>query len=392
MAEKTYVGAVISDIHAGAIPAEDLLFELNEKFLSYVKSMKIIDFIVITGDLFDNKLSLNSEHTKYIFIFLKKLTELCIKKKIKLRIIKGTEFHDNKQLDILKFLSSSNCDIKIFDTVSEEYLFEDFKVLYIPEEYMSDKDEYYKPYFSQGTNAYDMIFGHGLINEVAFVAKNQESEITMNKAPIFKSEILMDICKGPIFFGHIHKSQNVKDKFYYVGSFSRWIFGEEEPKGFMICAYTPDTGKYEIQFIENTLAKRYDTMVIDYNSSFYKDDENHQIDYILTLVKNLEVDRLRIIFNIPEDYPNPLLLTNVINDVFTKYKHIKIIINNNSKEMQKKKEMEMKIKTLMTTYDFIFDKSIPTEEKLSRFVKIKFNRDIPVSLMRDYLYQKVNIE
>lgn len=392
MTEKTYVGAVISDIHAGAIPAEDLLFELNEKFLSYVKSMKIIDFIVITGDLFDNKLSLNSEHTKYIFAFLKKLIDLCIKKNIKLRIIKGTEFHDNKQLDVLKFLSTSNCDIKIFDTVAEEDLFPDMKVLYIPEEYMTDKDEYYKDYFSKGNNYYDMIFGHGLINEVAFVAKNQESEITMNKAPIFKSEVLMNLCKGPIFFGHIHKSQNVKDKFYYVGSFSRWIFGEEEPKGFMICAYTPDTGKYEIEFIENTLAKSYNTMVIDYNSSFYKDDENHQIDYILTLVKNLNVDKLRIIFNIPEDYPNPLLLTNVINDVFSKYKHIKIVINNNSKEKQKKREMEEKIKTLMTTYDFIFDKSIPTEEKLSRFIKIKFNKDISISSMRDYLYQKINVE
>lgn len=387
--EKTYVGAVISDIHAGATNAEALLNELESSFLKYLKSLKILDFVVITGDLFDNKLSLNSEHTKYIFVFLKKLIDICIKHNAKLRIIKGTEFHDNRQLDIFKVLYSSNIDLKIYDTVSTEELFPNVNVLYIPEEYMPDKDLYYKEYFK---NEYDMIFGHGLVNEVAFVAKMQESEVTMNKAPIFKSESLLDICKGPIFFGHIHKSQIIKERLFYVGSFTRWIFGEEEPKGFMMTAYTPETSKFEVEFIENKLAPTYNTIVIDYSSSFYREDEKQQIDYILTMVKKLDVDKLRIIFNIPEDYPNPTLLTNLITDIFSKYRHIKTVINNNSKEKQKKKEMEDKIKKLLTVYDFIFDKSISTEDKISRFIKIKYNKDIPVDRMRNYLYQKINIE
>lgn len=387
--EKTYVGAVISDIHAGATNAEALLNELESSFLKYLKSLKILDFVVITGDLFDNKLSLNSEHTKYIFVFLKKLIDICIKYNAKLRIIKGTEFHDNRQLDIFKVLYSSNIDLKIYDTVSTEELFPNVNVLYIPEEYMPDKDLYYKEYFK---NEYDMIFGHGLVNEVAFVAKMQESEVTMNKAPIFKSESLLDICKGPIFFGHIHKSQIIKERLFYVGSFTRWIFGEEEPKGFMMTAYTPETSKFEVEFIENKLAPTYNTIVIDYSSSFYREDEKQQIDYILTMVKKLDVDKLRIIFNIPEDYPNPTLLTNLITDIFSKYRHIKTVINNNSKEKQKKKEMEDKIKKLLTVYDFIFDKSISTEDKISRFIKIKYNKDIPVDRMRNYLYQKINIE
>ena len=320
--EKTYVGAVISDIHAGAVNAEVLLNELECSFLKYLKSLKILDFVVITGDLFDNKLSLNSEHTKYVFVFLKKLIDICVSHNAKLRIIKGTEFHDNRQLDIFKVLYSSNVDLKIYDTVSTEELFPNVNVLYIPEEYMPDKDTYYREYFSK---KYDMIFGHGLVNEVAFVAKMQESEVTMNKAPIFKSDTLLDICRGPIFFGHIHKSQIIKERLFYVGSFTRWIFGEEEPKGFMMTAYTPETSKFEVEFIENKLAPLYNTMVIDYSSSFYRNDEKQQIDYILTLVKKLKVDKLRIIFNIPEDYPNPTLLTNLINDIFSKYKNIKYI-------------------------------------------------------------------
>lgn len=387
--EKTYIGAVISDIHFGAMPAQRLFDELDKGFLKYLKSLKILDFVVIDGDLFDNKLNLNSEHVKYAFIFLRKLMEICVSHNTKLRIIKGTEFHDNKQLDVLKFFSNFNVDFKIFETVDNEELFPNFNVLYIPEEYMADKKEYYKDYFNK---EYDMIFGHGLMNEVAFVAKNQESEVTMQKAPIFKSEELLNICKGPIFFGHIHKSQCIKDSIYYVGSYSRWVYGEEEPKGFMMCGYTPHTGKFEVEFIENKLAPEYNTIIIDYNSAFYRDDADHQLDYIIRMVNNLKVDRIRIIFNIPEDYENPILLTNLINDVFSKYKNIKIIINNNSKEMKKKREMEEKIKTLLTKYDFIFNKAISPEEKLSRFIKLKYNKDISIENMRNYLYQKINFE
>lgn len=385
--EKSYVFAVISDIHFGAMPPNKLYEELEKGFLKYLKSLKILDAVLICGDLFDNKLSLNSDHVKYSFIFLKKLLEICVKHQCKLRIIKGTNFHDNNQLDILKFFANYNIDFKVFETVEKEELFPNLNVLYIPEEYIADKDEYYKEYFK---DSYDMIFGHGMMNEVAFVAKTQESEVTMQKAPIFKSEELTNICKGPVFFGHIHKPQCIKDKIYYVGSYSRWCYGEEEPKGFIMCAYTPETANYEIEFIENKNAPLYNTMIIDYNSSFYKDDENYQMDYILRMVNNLNLDRIRIIFNIPEDYPNPILLTNLINDIFAKYRHIKVIIKNNSKESIKKREMEDKVKLLLTKYDFIFDKSVSPEEKLSRFIKIKYNKDISIDNMRNYLYQKIN--
>ena len=67
----------------------------------------------------------------------------------------------------------------------------------------------------------------------------------------------------------------------------------------------------------------------NYKNSIYDEliDQNQQLDYIIRLVNNLSVERLRIIFNIPETYENPILLTNLINDVFIKYKHIKVIIN-----------------------------------------------------------------
>lgn len=387
--EKTYIGSIISDIHFGALDANRLNDELDEYYLKYLKSLKILDFCIIAGDLFDTKLSMNSEHTKYAFIFFQKLIDICKKKNTKLRIIKGTESHDNKQLEILRILNMSGCDTRIISTVESEYLFDDLKILYLPEEYMPDKDEFYKKYFDE---TYDMIFGHGLVNEVAFKASTQESETTMNNAPVFHTKKLLEICKGPIFFGHIHESMCIRDRFYYCGSFTRWAFGEETNKGSYIVAYSPDTAKYTADFIVNYGARSYATMTIDFESDFYKKDESQQIEHIVQLVANSSYDRLRIVFNIPEDYPNPLLLSNVINDVCAKYKNIKIVINNNNKEAQQKRTMETKIKQMMDTYGFIFDKGLPTEDKLSMFIKKKYNRDISIDKMREYLYQKINMD
>lgn len=384
---KTYVGVIIADIHAGAFDGKQLYNELMDGFVKYLKSLKILDFIVIAGDLFDTKISLNSEHTKYIFSFLRSVMEICIEKNTKLRILKGTESHDNQQLQVLNYLVGSNCDIKIISHVEKENLFENMKVLYIPEEYMKDKDEYYKDYMN---DEYDMIFGHGLVDEVAFCAKKQESEVTMSKAPIFQSKKLMSITKGPIFFGHIHKPQNIHDKMFYVGSYSRWVFGEEEPKGFMTVVYTPETSEFETEFIKNKLCRTFDTISIGYNSSLYTEDQEKQLKQILYLVDSSNADKLRLIFNIPEEYESPNLLISMINNIFINHNDVKIIINNNAKELRAKQEVEDKISALMTTYDFIFDKGVAPEEKLSRYIKIKYNKDISIDRMKDYLFQKIN--
>lgn len=383
--EKVYIGSIIADIHGGAIPPLQLLNELKSEYIDKLSNLAILDFVVVAGDLFDTKISLNSEHTRVVFTFLKLLINVCIEKNAKLRIIKGTESHDNKQLELLN-LMSTNCDIKIINTVTSEDLFDDMKVLYVPEEYMTDYTEYYKDYMN---DEYDMIFGHGLFNEVAFASKLQASETTMSRAPIFKSEDFINICKGPIFFGHIHKKQVINDRIYYVGSFSRWVFGEEEDKGSMIVAYTPETSNYKVDFIENKLARTFTTMIINESSTLYK-NESCDINLILNLIESVKADKVRLIFNIPKDYQNAKLLQSLIRDTFSKNPNIKIIINNNSVEDKAKKERIEKIQKLVSTYDFIFNNNIPLEEKIVKYIKIRHNRDIDISDMRDYLYQKLN--
>ena len=385
--KESYVGVIIADIHFGAQSSEKLYDELNKNFLSYINKMKILDFVIIAGDLFDSKISLNSDHVNMVFRFIKELMCICVKKCAKLRIIKGTESHDNQQLQVLRHMTASNCDFKIINTVEAEDLFENMYVLYVPEEYVKDPNEYYKEYFNR---SYDMVFGHGMFTEVAFAASYQKSEVTMNKAPVFKSKEFINICRGPIFFGHIHKSQCIKHQIYYTGSFSRWSFGEDEPKGFMMVGYTPETSAFKVEFIENKDVNDYVTMAVGDESTLYDGEPADEIHSIVNWVNSNPAYRKRLIFNIPEDYDKSGLLIQMISDVFGKHRDVKVIINNNSKEQKKKNEMDNKIQTMMKTYDFIFDKGINPEDKLSRYVKVKYNRDIPVDKMRSYLYDTIN--
>lgn len=386
MSEKVYVGSVIADIHWGAVKPQILYEELKKTILNKLEKLPVLDFIVIVGDYFDDKTSLNSVCAKYAFEFLYKLLDICLEKDAKLRIIKGTESHDNKQLELFEvFQKMDKYDFKIISTVSSEDLFDDLKVLYIPEEYIKNKDEYYKDFFDK---EYDMIFAHGLVNEVKFIATKQESESTMAKAPIFKSIELLNICKGPVFFGHIHIPQVIQDRLLYVGSISRWCFGEEQDKGFYLVTYKPEDNDFITEFIVNKWAKRYDTIVVDCNSTVFKTSANEQIDFLLKLVSSLNIDFIRLEINIPEDYPDTLLFINLINDTFNKYPNVKLKVINTNKT-KKEKEVEKKINILLEKYSFLFTKTLSYEEKISRYMKEKYNKNMSLEKLREYLYQDI---
>lgn len=375
-----YKGVMIADIHFGALPVERLYNEL-EIFLDFIEK-KSLDFIVILGDWFDKKINLNSKDAKYSTVFFERICQICIDNDIKLRIIQGTESHDNSQLEVLEILAKNKpVDFKVFYEVEEEELFPDFNVLYVPEEYINSIDEKYGKYMNK---KYDMIFGHGMIQEVKFAALIQSSETTMKKAPIFKSKMLCDMCYGPIFFGHIHTKDIFNDRLYYVGSYSRWKFGEEEDKGFYYVKYENDTKEFEAKFIVNNKAMKYDTIEIyEKESGFYKLNTENQIKYIQNLIQSFEYDFLRLQFYIPQGYENENLLINMVNESFGKYKNLKLDFKVNSK-IKSKREVEEKINLLLDKYGFIFDNKIDTYTKINKFILEKYNKDISVEKIKEY--------
>ena len=392
--ENVYIGAIISDVHVGDLDAHELYYQLKEVFIKTLKELPVLDFIVIDGDLIDKKISMNSQHATTLLNVITDIKEVIQSREniVKLRILKGTESHDKRQLEVLHSVLQG-IDYKIINEVQTENLFEDFHVLYLPEEYMEDMKAYYSPYLSDDENVeekYDMIFGHGMVKEAVFHAKSQESEITMPKAPVFETKQLIRNCKGPIFFGHIHTRQTIRKHFYYVGSFTRWSFGEEEDKGFTVVAYSPETGNYKLDFIKNKLAKEFITVEIGVESSIFNEDNIiHQVQYLKDIVSALSSDFIRLKINIPENYEESQLFTNTVTTVFSKYKNVKLKMVNNTK-LRKEKKMEETVNLLLDKYGFLFEKNISHEEKIVKYIEEKYKRQISIESIREYLYKKIN--
>lgn len=382
---RVYVGAIAADLHCGAIEAKQWFFELSEGYLSYLEGLAILDYVIIAGDYFDSKISLNGESAQYGLKFLMSLLRICEEKGSKLRIVKGTESHDNRQLEILSVIAkSTKCDVRIIENVESEWLFHDLHVLYIPEEYMSDKDEFYKEHFSE---KYDLVIGHGLVDEALYFAAKQESETTMLKAPVHSIEKLLEICHGYVFFGHIHKRIVLRERFRYVNSYSRWAFGEEDEKGFCMYFYDPVSKIARDEYIINEHARKFDTVEVICNPNAVS-NEKEQVDYLVNLASTLMIDYIRLEITIPEEHPNPALITNLINETFQKHKNVKVKLINNGK-LRKEKEVDDKIKHLLERYSFVFDKKALPEEKLVEFIKIHYKKEINIDKMRKYLYDSL---
>lgn len=389
--DKTCVVAHISDIHFGALQGKELFFQLKEGFLNDLEKLPILDGIFIAGDLTHFDISANSSHFKFLGLFLECLISLAKRKNVKfIRLIKGTRSHDHDQLENIKpILLDKGIDVKVINEVTEEVMENGLKILYIPEEYVTDTSATYDMYLEK-EQYYDFVVGHGLVPETCFNAKKQESAVTMSKAPIIDSKKLEYCCKGPVLYGHIHTACIIRDKLYYSGSYSRWCYGEEEDKGFNLVYYTPDTGNFKVEFKKNSLAHRYNTMIIDFSKR--TGDMMEEIDSINNIVTGFINDHthIRTIFVIPDDYEKPDLLSNYLTELFSNKKNVNVIVKNNSK-IKATQEMDKKIELIMSKYDVIFSNNVEFEEKVRHFINTKYGKEISVEKIRDYLHNQINL-
>lgn len=377
MIKDIFVVTAIADIHFGSAKAVNLYCELKETFLKFIKG-KNIDMIVICGDYFNSILNLNSKSSHLSVLFMDELVETCKQEGIKyIRIIEGTLSHDNKQLSVFKIYETDNdIDFKIFFNVSEEILEEGVKILYLPEEYIVDKDTYYKEYFSK-RKYYDFIFGHGMFIECSFGTNDGESQIS--KAPIFNSKQIVSICKGPIIFGHIHTRTIIRKHIHYIGSFSRWVYGQEEPKGFEVIMYDTKSSRYLYEFIENKLAPKYDTIVIKNFTHF----EN--IETLINFINKFKIDNLRIKVILDKVNEHDKLFITYLREYYTNKSGYKLEIENKV-QTEMRKDIENKVNTLLEKYDFVFDKKLPPEIKIQKFIERKNSKLIDLEVIKDILF------
>ena len=387
MEYKELRGLVLADLHIGAYSSTQTRKEFL--FLKDFMKDKYYSFIIIAGDYFDKKLYSNEEYiviANELFLFLLSRCD-------KLRMVAGTKSHDNDQYKIfsqyenksVSELLDKEIDFRVINTFEEENLFDELKVLYLPEEYIYDKKEYYKDILNK-ENEYDYVFGHGVIQEAMTnaVRATKKDSSKRKKAPVFNTMELSRICKGQVYFGHYHINTNINNKVFYVGSYSRYKFGEEEAKGFY--EISTNGNHYVNHFVENVSTEKYVQIPYSFNNDIFKSDTD-----VLSKLKDIirkkdlsDIDHLKLIFNIPDEYPNPEFFINLVNDVFRDRDDIKVEITNGY-IVTKRSSTKEEVKEVLNTYPYIFEKNSTAEENISYFIRDRYNKDVPVERVKKYL-------
>lgn len=391
-----YNGIIISDIHFGVIDSSELKNQLLNVFIYYIENLKKLDFIIITGDYFDHKIYLNDKTSDYAFSFMNLLVTIAKRFNCPIRCVYGTESHEVNQYNIFSVFENSNdVDFKVIRTVTEEELRKDLHVLYLPEEFIYNKKEYYKEYFNN-KDKYNYIFGHGVIQEVMTDAVRNSSnskDSERKKVPYFTTSELLNICKGQVYFGHYHINTNIDNKVFYVGSFTRWQHGEEKEKGFYHITYDTEKDKYTNKFLENHLAKKYTEFIYGYKDNVMQseDDLLQELSKVDKLLEAKDIDYAKFTFNIPENHPNPEFIMNLLNERYKFNESVKVKVVNGYMEKKKKINKE-KLNDVMNDYPMIFDKSASLENKIVYFIKKKMKKDISEDNVKFYLYGNNEVE
>ncbi len=387
---KKYRGLVLADIHFGATDVDEMKQELRTNLFNLLDTRYYFDFIIIDGDYWDKKIFLNNRASDAGLWLMNKLTQYtkCI------RIVYGTESHEVDQYHIFSIYENmKGLDFKIIKTVCEEELLPGMQVLYLPEEYIKDKDEYYKEFFSQ-KKKYDYIFGHGVIAEAMTMIKREnkkDKNESRLKPAVFTTADFKKCCKGEVYFGHYHVHTVIQDYVHYVGSFTRWIHGEEEPKGYYeITCNLEDEPHYSSEFHENYDAPKFKTHIFGYDHEIFSSEEmleNH-LKTLRNLIENSNNKSTRLIFNIPEDYPNPEFFINTMRENFRNLNgvHCDFV---NGYISKKKQTDESALKDILFKYDYILNKNLSVGEVLNTYIKDLNGKELGGEQIDMYLHTDV---
>lgn len=374
-------GLIISDQHFGAVDGDRLIMEHEESLFQHMDNLPSLDFIFILGDYFDHKMYMN-DHNAYAAIFvMQRILDYAKKFKSIIRIVYGTASHECGQYSMFKSLfEKSNVDVRVIEHVCDENI-NDLDILYLPEEYIYDKKEYYKETLYSGKR-YDYILGHGVIKEVMSNAcrnENKEKKVLRKKVPYFTTAELGNACKGEVFFGHYHVNTTIKDNIHYVGSFSSWIFGESSsPKGF----YMVETDGYHNNFIKNTFARSFRDIYYKKDSSIYTSENKliNTLSGIDDLITNGTYDMVKIHFEIPENFDNTQMFLNIITNRYGNSDNVKIDIDTNGTNVENEDHISIDNDN---EYSILFDKNIPIDEKIKFYIKKDFNVDVDIQEIRE---------
>lgn len=112
----------------------------------------------------------------------------------------------------------------------------------------------------------------------------------------YDADRLIDSCKGPVLFGHIHQFQTIRNHFYYVGPFTLLERGGIDA-GFAVCGiYDQDRTKFKVEHFINPDSASYIDLDVNRKvlESFPIDEIFEAIDDCLKGTKDNDLITLRI--------------------------------------------------------------------------------------------------
>ena len=380
-----YKFLAIADIHWGAMDS-NLLYKNLQLVIDFIREMKDeIDFVVICGDYFDYRIQLNSKTALLAVKWFEELMDACRESGVKrVRMFKGTREHDNDQLEVFRpGYEDDSGYFRLYNTTTAENLFPDLRVVFCPDEPMNLED-YYKIYWDRFIPYPDIGFFHGNFSNI--LPKIEFDRIQEHHLPnmVYEYDLLSRLIRGPMIAGHWHIPQDSED-LYYIGSYDRWKFGEEEPKGFLYGAYNTDTNLYFISRIENNLARHYDTIMVSDEECQYPTDFSLLKDRIETIIEKDSSIQLRVVYIITMDDENLRKTLSVFQQQISNLRQVKLDI----RDLVKKEEKEHRKKTVENTsreYGYVFNRdSTAIAAIISRFIQERKGESITEDTIQKYI-------
>ena len=386
----TYKFIVLADIHWGAMDSYTMYNNL-EVVLEFIRQMQNeLDFVIIAGDYFDYRLQLNSKTALFAIDWFDKLITTCRESGVqKVRMFKGTREHDNDQLEVFR-PSYENEDgyFKLFNTTESEELLPGLQCVYCPDENMN-LTEYHQTYYSKFNPTPNIGFFHGnfdtILPEIEYNRIQEHNLATM----IYEYDKFSKLISGPMISGHWHVKNEHKSLFY-VGSFDRWKFNEEDDKGFIYGEIDTDTHEYLIHRVNNPLANQYRTIIVNSDECYSPEHFAAVANILNESLKDDPDIRLRVSYLLSAPNDEALVNLNVLQKQYANSKQVKIDLKDLvKKEAKKIRKKQVEIES--SKYDYVFDpdvKKIP--EIVHRFILENKSVDIPVDTIEKYVNKYID--
>lgn len=379
---------VIGDIHFGIKETERVYTELKQ-FLDFIKDNDI-NIVQLNGDYFDRTLNFAEPAGLYALQFWSQLLDICREKNIKIRSIEGTLSHDNFQTEALQeFINydddgNPDVDFKYIKTVEVEDL-NGMHILYCPEEYVLDADEYYCEFKN---DKYDLMYVHGMWDFTGLSAVADHGRKDINSAPWFMYNEWKDALEhGICISGHYHGQMINKDeKVIYPGSFSAWNFDYDDNRGFCYIEFNTDTKEYSYKLIKNKLAPKFVSMKID--DLALGDPYNATADELKLAIDAEIANADRFKLNLTGLNPNIAL---ILKRAYRNVKHVTFVDNNSKLLNESIKNNTTDDNSINDTYAFVLENKLPMVQIIKRFAELKFGKILTEEEIEASLNEEIDL-